>query len=121
MRSFGEDFLSSPSDFALLGDLLVVAELYGRLAVVDPDDNFAGYLGAEANGQAAQGWPQKPGWPNDLGADGRATTPHLAHSERFNSPHSVATDADGNLYVSEWLIGGRYSKLIPSSPGAEVP
>ena len=121
VRSFGEGFLSSPSDFALLGDLLVVAELYGRLAVVDPDDNFAGYLGAEANGQAAQGWPQKPGWPNDLGADGRATTPHLPHSERFNSPHSVATDADGNLYVSEWLIGGRYSKLIPSSPGAEVP
>jgi len=22
-----------------------------------------------------------------------------------------AVDADGNLYVSEWLIGGRYSKL----------
>ncbi len=29
----------------------------------------------------------------------------------FNSPHSLATDADGNLYVSEWLIGGRYTKL----------
>jgi hypothetical protein len=29
----------------------------------------------------------------------------------FNSPHSLATDADGNLYVSEWLIAGRYTKL----------
>ena len=29
----------------------------------------------------------------------------------FNSPHSLATDTDGNLYVSEWLIGGRYTKL----------
>ncbi len=29
----------------------------------------------------------------------------------FNSPHSLAADANGNLYVSEWLIGGRYTKL----------
>ena len=116
VRSFGEDFLSSPSDFALWGDLLVIAEMYGRLAVADRHDNFVGYLGAEANNQAAQSWPPKPGWPNDLDANGRAVTPQLARGDRFNSPHSVATDTDGNLYVSEWLIGGRYSKLIPKIP-----
>jgi hypothetical protein len=121
LRSIGAGFLSSPSDFALWGELLVVAELYGRLAVLDPDDNFVGYIGAEPNGEAAQSWPQRPGWPNDLGADGRATSPRLVHRERFNSPHSVATDADGSLYVSEWLIGGRYSKLTRRVPAGSAP
>ena len=113
LRSLGEGFLSSPSGFALWGDLLVVTELHGRLALLDAEDNFVGYIGAEPNTPAAQGWPQRPGWPNDLDADGRATPPHLPHHERFNSPHSVAVDAEGNLYVSEWLIGGRYTKLAP--------
>jgi hypothetical protein len=117
VRSFGEEFLSSPSDFTLWGDLLIIAELYGRLAVVDHHDNFLGYLGAGPNDQAAQSWPQRPGWPNDLDADGRATAPDLPEHDRFNSPHSVACDAEGNLYVSEWLIGGRYSKLIPKVQG----
>jgi hypothetical protein len=113
MRSFGEEFLGSPSDFALWGDRLIIAELYGRLVIVDDHDNFVGYLGTDTDDSSAQSWPQRPGWPNDLDADGRATSPHLPRHDRFNSPHSVACDGDGNLYVSEWLIGGRYSKLIP--------
>jgi hypothetical protein len=111
LRTFGEGFLNSPSDFARWGDLLVVAELYARLAVLGPDDNLIGYIGADADGSAAEGWPTRPGWPNALGDDGRAQIPHLPHRDRFNSPHSVAADADGNLYVSEWLLGGRYTKL----------
>jgi hypothetical protein len=81
--------------------------------VLDAEDNFVGYTGAAPNTPAAQGWPQRPGWPNDLDVEGRATTPHLPRRDRFNSPHSVASDAEGNLYVSEWLIGGRYTKLAP--------
>jgi hypothetical protein len=41
---------------------------------------------------------------------------HLAAGV-FNSPHSLAVDADGNLYVSEWLIGGRYTKLRTANTG----
>src|SRR5438309_11947788 len=45
-RSFGQDFLSSPSAFVLLDDdTLVVAELRARLALVDRDDRLIGYLG----------------------------------------------------------------------------
>ena len=36
----------------------------------------------------------------------------------FNSPHGLAADADGHLYVAEWLIGGRTIKLARVAPPA---
>jgi hypothetical protein len=112
VRSFGEGVLNSPSAVARWGDLLLVAELFGRLAVFDVTDCFVGYLGAgpDADVDADRGWPARPGWPNDLSTEGRATPP-APGSGCFTSPHSLAVDADGNLHVSEWLLGGRYHKL----------
>jgi hypothetical protein len=112
LRTIGEAFLNSPSGFAQWGATLVVAELYQRLAVLDIDDNLIGYIGADPDASEGQGWPDRPGWPNALTEDGQAEAPTLPQPERFNSPHSVAVDSDGNLYVSEWLIGGRYTKLL---------
>jgi hypothetical protein len=112
LRFFGETFLNSPSGFAVVGDLLVVAELYSRLAVVDAEDHFVGYVGASEKAQTGLGWPDRPGWPNSLNGNAQAVQAHVLVPLEFNSPHSLATDADGNLYVSEWLIGGRYTKLV---------
>jgi hypothetical protein len=111
VRTFGSTFLNSPSGFAVSDDLLVIAELYSRLAVVDAEDSFVGYVGASERAYAGVGWPERPGWPNALSDDARVERAHLPVPNEFNSPHSLATDADGNLYVSEWLIGGRYTKL----------
>ena len=111
VRTFGDGFLNSPSGFAVSDDLLVVAELYSRLAVVDAEDNFVGYVGASDSARQGLSWPERPGWPNALSGDARVVRAHLPAPYEFNSPHSLATDADGNLYVSEWLIGGRYTKL----------
>lgn len=111
VRTFGDAVLNSPSGFAVLGDLLVVAELYSRLAIFDAGDRLVSYVGASYSAREGLGWPARPGWPNTLSSDGRVAPPHLPASSEFNSPHSLATDADGNLYVSEWLIGGRYTKL----------
>ncbi len=97
--------------FAVSDDLLVIAELYARLAVVDAQDNFLGYVGAGDSAQKGLGWPERPGWPNALSGDARIMQAHLPDRQEFNSPHSLAADADGSLYVSEWLIGGRYTKL----------
>jgi hypothetical protein len=110
-RTFGDDFLNSPSGFAQWGDWLVVAELFGRVAVLDSNDVLVGWIGADPDCHAEQGWPARPGWPNAVSDDGFAEAPTLSDAGRFNSPHSVAVDADGNLYVSEWMIGGRYSKV----------
>jgi hypothetical protein len=111
LRTVGASFLNSPSGFAQWGELLVVAELYSRLALLDMDDNLVDYLGADEASRTGQGWPERPGWPNVLTEEGRAGVPDLHHTEHLNSPHSVAVDVDGNLYVSEWLLGGRYTKF----------
>jgi hypothetical protein len=111
MRTFGTEFLNSPSGFTVSDDLLVIAELYSRLAIVDAEDTFVGYVGASDSARNGLGWPERPGWPNALSGDARVVQVHPPVPHEFNSPHSLATDADGNLYVSEWLIGGRYSKL----------
>jgi hypothetical protein len=104
-RTYGSGFLNSPSGFARWGDLLVIPELYARVALVGPGDEFLGYLGEDETAQA------RAGWPNALTPEGRAQAPD-ARAGLFNSPHAVAVDGAGNLYVAEWLIGGRYTKLV---------
>lgn len=111
VRTFGDTFLNSPSGFAVSDDLLVVAELYSRLAIVEAEDSFVGYVGASDSVREGLSWPERPGWPNALSGDARVAPAPLPVPCEFNSPHSLAADADGNLYVSEWLIGGRYTKL----------
>jgi hypothetical protein len=111
LRTIGESFLNSPSGFVQWGDTLVIAELYSRLAVLNEEDRLIGYIGDDPNAKGGHGWPEKPGWPNAVTDDGHVQAPQLTQPDRFNSPHSVAVDGDGNLFVSEWLLGGRYSKL----------
>ena len=108
-RSFGEDFLTSPSGFAVAGELMIVAELQARLTVLDADDRLVCYLGA--NEEVASG----DGWPNSRNADGDLVRPPVLEPGRFNSPHGMATDGQGNVYVAEWLIGGRFTKLAKTS------
>lgn len=104
-RAFGSEFLSSPSGFVTHGDLMVVAELRARLAVLDQDDNLLCSLGD--NEQVCS----VDGWPNNRGASGELVPTALLEPGKFNSPHGMAVDPQGNLYVAEWLIGGRFIKL----------
>ena len=104
-RAFGSEFLSSPSGFVTHGDLMVVAELRARLALLDIDDNLLCYLGD--NEQVCS----VDGWPNNRNAHGNLVPTALLEPGKFNSPHGMAVDAQGNLYVAEWLIGGRFVKL----------
>ena len=106
IRAFGSDFLTSPSAFAVDRDLLIIAELRARLAVVDMDDNLVTYLGN--NQEVCSG----DGWPNRKLANGQIVRSDLLQPGKFNSPHGLATDDAGNIYVAEWLIGGRTIKLL---------
>ena len=104
-RVFGSDFMTSPSGFATHRNSIVVAELRARLIVLDIDDKPVTFLGD--NRPVAD----TPGWPNDLDDAGVPTRTALLETGKFNSPHGMTVDADGNIYVAEWLIGGRHVKL----------
>jgi hypothetical protein len=106
-RDIGRTFLNSPSAFAAWGERTIVAELRARLAVLGPDESLVGYLGE--NGEVCD----QPGWPNSLDIEGRPVHPQSLSPGKFNSPHGLVTDGSGNVYVAEWLIGGRMIKLEP--------
>jgi hypothetical protein len=103
LRTISVAELTSPSALAIAGDLLVVAELFGAITALDIEDRPIGALGDESV-------TTRPGWPNRL--DGGTYAPHL-HAMSFNSPHGVTADANGNIFVAEWLVGGRLVQLEP--------
>jgi hypothetical protein len=84
---------------------MVIAELRARLAVIGRDDNLVCYLGDN------EGVCSKDGWPNGKNQDGEVIPTGLLQPGLFNSPHEMAVDKQGNLFVAEWLIGGRFTKL----------
>ena len=105
-RAFGSDILSSPSGFVTHGDLLIVAELRARLAVLDKEDKLLCYLGENEEVCSVDGWP------NNKNEAGEIIPTKLLQAGKFNSPHGMAVDSEGNLYIEEWLIGGRFIKLV---------
>ena len=104
-RSFGDDFMILPGAFGALGDYLVVGDLGARVDILDENDDLAARLGDNADVM------ERPGWPNDLDEHGADVRTKALREGVFNSPHGLTTDAAGNIYISEWLIGGRYIKL----------
>jgi hypothetical protein len=87
---------------------MVVADPRARLAVLDVDDNLFTYVGDNP------AVCDVDGWPNILDQNGLPSWTILLEPGKFNSPHGIAVDADGNPYVAEWLIGGRFIKLARS-------
>ncbi len=100
-RAFASDILTSPGGFVTYGDLIVVIELNAKLAVLDGDDKLVCRLADNDSVVDAESWPN--------------VSAGLVKPGKFNSPHGLTVDGDGNLYVAEWLIGGRFTKLAKVS------
>ncbi len=96
LRHFGADFMTSPCMFDQWQDYLLVPELFGRITILDKEDKLVGHIGSN------DGIEKKEGWPNER---------KYVQPGKFNSPHAMTADADGNLYVVEWIVGGRITKL----------
>ncbi len=97
--------LKTPSVFSSFGDYLVIGELYARLVVLDKEDNIVGYIGDGTEYTDIEGWPNRK--------DGKKLLSPLSDISvgKFNSPHGMAADCEGNIYISEWLLGDRFTKL----------
>ena len=53
---------------------------------------------AAFNARDMEAWPNVPS--------------ELLEPGKFNAPHGMAADSHGSLYVVEWMIGGRITKLV---------
>lgn len=105
IRTIGYDFFDRPTVFANYGENLLVGELNARITVVGPNDELVGYIGDNTPVS------EEPAWPNEPDANGIPQRTSRLVEGLFNSPHGVTSDNEGNIYVTEWLIGGRYTKL----------
>lgn len=89
--------LRRPCSLSIHGDLVAIAELEGRVAIIDKTNKVVATVGDN---------PDKSQWAKfDV-------SPDLWKPGIFTSPHGVAFDASGNLYVQDWSKTGRLSKLV---------
>lgn len=95
--AFGKDVFNSPCVIAFHGDRLVVPELLARIAILEADGSLVGYLGENPDPRRLEGWPNVAKTDIEVG--------------KFNSPHSLAVAPNGDIYIVEWVIGGRVTKL----------
>ncbi|TDN91537.1 hypothetical protein [Microbacterium sp. BK668] len=105
LGAFGQAELTGPSAFAFDGELLLVTDLYGRIAAFGPDDSFLGGTGSLPHRR------ERP-WPNEDRRRGIQAATRRAG--RFHAPHGIAVGAEGEILVTEWGISGRVILLIPT-------
>ena len=102
VREVQDEVLTSPSSLAVRGDDLLVTDLFGGLLRVDPDDAVHELVARDRA-------PQREAWPNRMEA-GAVVRPLLLDG-RLNSPHGIAVGQEGQVYLTEWLLGGRQLRL----------
>ena len=100
----------SPCGFDFLDGLVVVPELFTGIKLLD-QQSLTRVAEIGQNPEVAPrpdgGWwpPVSPaGWPNLAGTG-------LVKPGIFNSPHGACFAANGDIYVVEWIIGGRITRL----------
>ena len=88
--------LRRPCQVSFWGDYAVVSELEGRVTVLDKDNVPVAFLGDN---------PHKDQWANYKLLPGDIATAN------FSAAHGCHIDQDANVYVSDWNVSGRVTKL----------
>jgi hypothetical protein len=95
-----------PANVDRRGDLLLVPDLFGRVTLLDRANEAIAHLGDDSERIAAD----KPD-----GRERRQWTIRFDETQwqqgKFVHPHDACFDADGNIYVAEWVQSGRITKL----------
>jgi hypothetical protein len=90
-----------PANIDTHGDLMLVPDLSARITLLDQQDRVVTHLGEDAAWRAEV---LKEGMKLRREPDGWV-------SGKFLHPHDACFDADGNIFVAEWVHTGRVTKL----------
>ncbi len=93
-----QDGFLLPANADVRGELLLIPDLVGRVTLLDKDNKVIAHLGDDSE---------------RMQTDKRAIRgdESLWLPGKFVHPHDACFDADGNIYVAEWVARGRISKL----------
>ena len=98
IRSVSAPIMTSPSSLAVRGSDLLVTDLFGAILAIDLDDRVRAIL-PTSNVNTREGWPNKIS-----GAD--SVAPDVLEG-KLNSPHGITVSVRGEVYFTEWYLGGR--------------
>lgn len=94
---FVTENLRHPCHFDQRGGDLLIPDLFGRVTILDRENRLVTHLGDNPGVEKLEGYPNLPAASRVPG--------------KFISPHAACWDADGNIYVVEWISDGRITKL----------
>lgn len=94
--------VSFPAHFDIRGDVLLVPDLHARVTLLDRSNRVITHLGYDAE------------WTAQVLGDGKFPVRgdrSLWKSGKFIHPHDACFDSQGNIFVVEWVPGGRVNFL----------
>lgn len=91
-----------PADIDVQGPLMLVPDLHARVTILNENNEVVAQLGDD------------PQWREQVLADKFAMRARPADwlPGKFVHPHDACFDADGNIFVVEWVKTGRVTKLV---------
>ena len=97
-KRFILDDMDLPCSFYYFNDEVYFPDLHSRVTIFDRSDRLITHLGEDQQAYKQQGWPNLP--------------QSYFRPNKFSSPHGVCVDSTGDVYVAEWTIDGRVTKLV---------
>ena len=98
IRSVSAPIMTSPSSLAVRGNDLLVTDLFGAILAIDLDDQVREIL-PTSNVNTREGWPNKMSGADSVAPD--------VFEGKLNSPHGITVSVRGEVYFTEWYLGGR--------------
>jgi hypothetical protein len=102
--SKADELVLFPAHIDIRGDVMLVPDLHARVSLFDRNNKPIVHLGED------KPWREKVVGSLSKGPAVRAQ-PKLWEPGRFVHPHDACFDKDGNIYVVEWVEGGRITFL----------